>query len=121
MSMDIVPMDRATEEEDSSPGSCEPNWLPITACYHPPETSKWDKIEYRMFSFINMNWNEKKLVNYEDVVELICSTEIKTALKPPYSRMKINIPREQNSMAKTWKKYIRTKFIPSEMELDVTA
>lgn len=48
--------------------------LPISVCHLPPGTSKWNKIEHRLFSFISMNWRGKPLVSYETIVKLISST-----------------------------------------------
>ncbi|MDR0594467.1 MAG: ISAzo13 family transposase [Bifidobacteriaceae bacterium] len=48
--------------------------LEITVAHLPPGTSKWNKIEHRMFSFISMNWRAKPLVSHEVVVKLISST-----------------------------------------------
>jgi len=55
--------------------------LSITVCHYPPGTSKWNKIEHRMFSFISMNWKGEPLVNYETVVNLIGGTRTKTGLR----------------------------------------
>ena len=55
--------------------------LSITVCHFPPGTSKWNKIEHRMFSFISMNWRGEPLVNYETVINMISSTTTKTGLK----------------------------------------
>ena len=55
--------------------------LIITVCHMPPGTSKWNKIEHRMFSFISMNWRGKPLTTYRTVVELIAATTTKTGLK----------------------------------------
>ena len=55
--------------------------LPITVCHYPPGTSKWTKIEHRMFSFISMNWKGKPLENYESIIKLISSTKTKKGLK----------------------------------------
>lgn len=55
--------------------------LNVTVCHYPPGTSKWNKIEHRMFSFISMNWRGKPLVNYETVVNLISGTKTKTGLR----------------------------------------
>ncbi len=49
--------------------------LPISVCHLPPGTSKWNKIEHRLFSFITMNWRGKPLVSYETIVKLISSTK----------------------------------------------
>lgn len=55
--------------------------LKITVCHYPPGTSKWNKIEHRMFSFISMNWKGKPLRTYEIVLNLIQNTTTKTGLK----------------------------------------
>jgi hypothetical protein len=55
--------------------------LVITVCHMPPGTSKWNKIEHRLFSFITINWRGKPLVTYRTVVELIAATTTKTGLK----------------------------------------
>jgi transposase len=52
----------------------------ITVCHFPPGTSKWNKIEHRMFSFISMNWRGKPLDSYQTVVSLIASTKTKSGL-----------------------------------------
>ncbi|MFT5585923.1 MAG: hypothetical protein ACI9VR_003518 [Cognaticolwellia sp.] len=49
--------------------------LTISVCPLPPGTSKWNKIEHRLFSFINMNWRGRPLVSDEAVVERIGSTK----------------------------------------------
>jgi hypothetical protein len=48
--------------------------LEVTVCHYPPGTSKWNKIEHRMFSFISMNWRGRPLVSYRTIVELISNT-----------------------------------------------
>ncbi len=53
----------------------------VTVCHYPPGTSKWNKIEHRMFSFISMNWRGKPLTSYETVVNLIGATRTKTGLR----------------------------------------
>ena len=45
--------------------------LEITVCQYPPGTSKWNRIEHRMFSFITMNWRGRPLTTYRTIVELI--------------------------------------------------
>ncbi|MCL5445607.1 MAG: ISAzo13 family transposase [Actinobacteria bacterium] len=55
--------------------------LVITVCHMPPGTSKWNKIEHRLFSFISMNWRGKPLTTYRTVVELIAGTTTRTGLK----------------------------------------
>jgi len=48
--------------------------LQITVSHYPPGTSKWNKIEHRLFSYISMNWKAKPLINVQFVVDLIAST-----------------------------------------------
>jgi len=55
--------------------------LTITVCHFPPGTSKWNKIEHRMFSFITQNWRGKPLVDRATIVNLIGSTKTKEGLK----------------------------------------
>jgi transposase len=54
--------------------------LKIAVCHFPPGTSKWNKIEHRLFSFISQNWRAKPLVSYRVIVELISATTTKTGL-----------------------------------------
>jgi hypothetical protein len=53
----------------------------INVCHFPPGTSKWNKIEHKMFSFISKNWRGKPLITRETVVNLIGSTKTKSGLK----------------------------------------
>jgi transposase len=55
--------------------------LEITVCHYPPGTSKWNKIEHRMFSFITINWRGRPLTSYRTIIELIGATTTKTGLK----------------------------------------
>lgn len=55
--------------------------LTLTVCHYPPGTSKWNKIEHRMFSFISINWQGKPLESYETVIQLINGTKTRTGLK----------------------------------------
>ena len=55
--------------------------LVITVCHFPPGTSKWNKIEHRLFSFISMNWRGQPLTSYRVVVELIAGTTTRSGLK----------------------------------------
>jgi hypothetical protein len=55
--------------------------IPITVCHYPPGTSKWNKIEHRLFSFISMNWKGQPLVSYEAVVNLIGTTRTRAGLR----------------------------------------
>ena len=53
----------------------------LTVCHYPPGTSKWNKIEHRMFSFISLNWKGQPLVSYETVVNLIGTTRTRGGLR----------------------------------------
>ncbi|MDG7015865.1 MAG: ISAzo13 family transposase [Nitrososphaerota archaeon] len=55
--------------------------LDIMICHYPPGTSKWNKIEHRMFSFISMNWKGKPLVSYETAISLIGATRTRSGLR----------------------------------------
>jgi len=55
--------------------------LAIQVCHFPPGTSKWNKIEHRLFSFITMNWRGRPLVSHEVIVNLITSTKNGKGLK----------------------------------------
>lgn len=55
--------------------------LEITVCHFPPGTSKWNKIEHRLFSYISMNWKGIPLVDIETVVELIGAVTTEKGLK----------------------------------------
>jgi hypothetical protein len=54
--------------------------LRVTVCHFPPGTSKWNKIEHRMFCHITQNWRGRPLVSHEAIVELIGSTTTKQGL-----------------------------------------
>jgi hypothetical protein len=54
--------------------------MTITVCHYPPGTSKWNKVEHRLFSFISMNWRGRPLLSYEAVVNLIGATTTKGGL-----------------------------------------
>lgn len=55
--------------------------FPIGVCHLPPATSKWNKIEHRLFCFITMNWRGRPLVSHEVIVQLIKSTTTAQGLK----------------------------------------
>ena len=54
--------------------------LSVTVCHFPPGTSKWNKIEHRMFSFISQNWLGKPLISHEVIINLIATTTSQTGL-----------------------------------------
>ena len=55
--------------------------MAITVCHYPPGTSKWNKIEHRLFSFISLNWRGQPLLNFETVINLIGGTHTQSGLK----------------------------------------
>jgi transposase len=55
--------------------------LRIVVCHFPPGTSKWNKIEHRLFSYISQNWRGKPLRSFETIVSLIAATTTSTGLK----------------------------------------
>ena len=63
--------------------------LRIAVMHYPPGTSKWNKIEHRLFSYISINWRAKPLVSRQTVIDLIASTTTSTGLKV-YARLDPN-------------------------------
>jgi hypothetical protein len=80
---------------------CDEIDLPIVVCHFPPGTSKWNKIEHRMFSAISMNWRGRPLASHEIIINLISSTtnksgiEIKAELDANKYKTGIKITKEQ--------------------------
>ena len=60
--------------------------LPIHMCHFPPGTSKWNKIEHRMFCHITQNWRGRPLVSHEVIIKLIANTATQAGLKIRQSR-----------------------------------
>ncbi len=54
--------------------------FPITVCHLPPGTSKWNKIEHRLFSVLTINWRGKPLRSFQTIVQLIAATTTTTGL-----------------------------------------
>jgi len=54
--------------------------IPIRVSHYPPGTSKWNKIEHRLFSFITMNWRGEPLISHKVMLNLIANTKTKTGL-----------------------------------------
>ncbi len=75
--------------------------LQIAVCHFPPGTSKWNRIEHRLFSYITMNWRGKPLVSLETIISLIGATTNSSGLEV-YARLddgvypdKIKVPRAE--------------------------
>jgi hypothetical protein len=66
--------------------------IEIQVCHLPPGTSKWNKIEHRMFSYITQNWRGRPLVSHEVIIQLIASTTTTTGLKIHAALDKRNYP-----------------------------
>jgi transposase len=60
--------------------------LAISVCHFPPGTSKWNKVEHRLFSFISKNWRGRPLASYEVIINSIASTSTRTGLQV-YARL----------------------------------
>jgi hypothetical protein len=60
--------------------------IPIRVCHFPPGTSKWNKIEHRMFSYVSLNWRGRPLESLEVILDLIGATTTSTGLKV-YARL----------------------------------
>jgi hypothetical protein len=67
-------------------GLADETGLEIAVCHLPPGTSKWNKIEHRLFSFITMNWRGKPLVSLETIINLIGATRTTSGLEV-YARL----------------------------------
>jgi len=63
--------------------------LEIGVCHFPPGTSKWNKVEHRLFSFISKNWRGQPLISYEVIINLIAATTTSTGLEV-YARLDQN-------------------------------
>jgi transposase len=59
---------------------CNKEKIEVSVCHFPPGTSKWNKIEHRLFSFISINWRGKPLLTYQTVINLIMATKTKSGL-----------------------------------------
>jgi hypothetical protein len=67
-------------------GLADETGLEISVCHFPPGTSKWNKIEHRLWSFVSHNWRGKPLISYEVIVSLIAATTTATGLEV-YARL----------------------------------
>lgn len=80
--------------------------LKLHVCHFPPGTSKWNKIEHRLFSFITQNWRGKPLVSLQTIVNLIASTKtrkglvVKAAIDTKQYETKIKVTDEELARVK---------------------
>lgn len=75
--------------------------LEISVHHLPPGTSKWNKIEHRLFSFITMNWRGKLLVTHQAIVQLIATSTTKNGLECAVSSTPKSIPPASKSPTPT--------------------
>jgi hypothetical protein len=75
--------------------------LPLHVCHFPPGTSKWNKIEHRLFSFITQNWRGRPLVSHQAIISLIAATTtrsgliVKAALDTNHYEIRLKVSDEQ--------------------------
>ena len=86
----------AAVEEGNSPALADATGLAITTCHMPPGTSKWNKIQQRLFSYISMNWAGQPLTSHEVAVNLIAGTTTRTGLTVRAERDTSTYPRGIN-------------------------
>jgi len=75
---------------------------PIRVCHFPAGTSKWNKVEHRLFSFISQNWRGEPLQSYETIVKLISSTTTRTGLKVHCELDRGSYPLKQKISDEDW-------------------
>lgn len=71
-------------------------------CHYPPGTSKWNRIEHRMFSFITMNWRGPPLTSLRNVVEVIFATTTETRLSMQAAHDANWYPKGGRSLTLNW-------------------
>ncbi len=72
--------------EDRAATLADRTGLQIIVCHFPPGTSKWNKVEHRLFSYISSNWRGRPLISYEVIINLIAATTTSTGLEV-YARL----------------------------------
>jgi hypothetical protein len=69
-----------SSDDDAKPPAARPVASSAPVCHYPPGTSKWNKIEHKLFCHITQTWRGKPLTSRQTVVELIASTTSRTGL-----------------------------------------
>ena len=91
--------------------------LEIIVCHFPPGTSKWNKIEHRLFSFISKNWRGQPLISYEVIINLIAATTTSTGLEV-YARLdRQRLPQDRGHRRRTGRRQHHPRHVPRRMEL----
>ena len=92
--------------------------LRITVCHFPPGTSKWNKIEHRMFCHITQNWRGRPLVSHEVIVRLIGSTTTRAGPDDPGRSGHRHVShRRQSHRRGTRRRAARARRFPRRLEL----
>ena len=98
--------------------------LTITVCHMPPGTSKWNKIEHRLFSHISMNWAGQPLTSHEVAVNLIAGTKTRTGLTVHAERDTAEYPRgvkvPDREMKDLMNRHVNPHELHGEWNYDVT-
>ena len=114
-------------DSGGSNGSCSRLWkigvqrlanetgLEVTVCHFPPGTSKWNKIEHRLFSFITQNWRGRPLVSHEVIVNLIGSTTTRNGLNV---KAKLSTKRYETGIKISDEEFGRIKIKPKRFHGD---
>jgi len=89
--------------------------LRLHVCHFPPGTSKWNKIEHRLFSFITQNWRGRPLISHQTVVNLIAGTTTKTGL---IVRAALDTNRYETAVKVTQKQLNRLRLTPHQFHGD---
>ena len=90
--------------------------LQITVCHFPPGTSKWNKIEHRLLSFIARNWRRQHLISYEVIINLIAATTTSTGLEV-YARLDQRLPQDRGHRCRTGRSQPHPRRVPRRAEL----
>ena len=89
--------------------------LQVTVCHFPPGTSKWNKIEHRLFSFITQNWRGRPLVSHEVIVNLIGSTTTRNGLNV---KAKLSTKKYETGIKISDEDFARIKIKPKQFHGD---
>jgi hypothetical protein len=76
--------------------------LIVTVAHLPPGTSKWNRIEHRLFAYISQNWRGKPLVSHQVIIQLIGATTTNTGLTSSATSTKASIRKELRSPMPKW-------------------
>ena len=91
--------------------------IEVTVHHLPPGTSKWNKIEHRLFSYISQNWRAKPLVSYRTIVSLIGATTTKAGLTVRCELDARSYPKGVRVSDETWRPQYPPRPVPWRLEL----